>query len=180
MLTFKLSACTSDPVLQNQSLTRWPVLPQGSFSYEKGWDIDLISSFYKMLLLPFSPPFLNLAVHSWKGIYYKFKILENPITWNLHLWISFPWTEFNLLKGIVFNGLCCYQMMGERDAIILASMVQIILFWCLEVPWCVIISCYFKLLWSVLYLKKNNYNSCASLLEKWYSRWKKKMYLNRN
>lgn len=34
-----------------------------------------------MLLFPFFPAFLNLAVHwSWKGIYYKIKIPENPVT----------------------------------------------------------------------------------------------------
>lgn len=39
-----------------------------------------------MLLLPFSPAFLNPAVYwNWKGIYYKIKILENPI----HMQVAF-------------------------------------------------------------------------------------------
>lgn len=52
------------------------------------------------------------------------------------------------------NSLYCYQMTGEKDTVVLVSMLQIMLFWWLEIPWCVIFSCCFELLWSFPKKKK--------------------------
>lgn len=108
-----------------------------------------------MLLFPFFPAFLNPAVHwSWKGIYYKIKSPENPVTWKLHLWISFLWRKLVSSKAVYLNSLYWYHMVGERDIVVLVSMLQIMLFWWFEIPWCVIFSCCFELLWSFLCKKK--------------------------